>query len=187
MAEPKKRKATRKRATKTAPPQSAISERLEQYASGLDLPRERKRPRLLSLLFCDFTNSTADLKINLLGIFDRIVVHPEINQSPAFVVFGRSAETYDDVLWLTVFDPDNHPAAEVKFDPPTQKALNRSPDKDIEYPTQVQFLLPLTMRFKKEGTYWFDISYEGKSLGCAGLVVEHKDIGVQRSGTDTFI
>ncbi|MCM3874446.1 MAG: hypothetical protein ND895_27460 [Pyrinomonadaceae bacterium] len=160
-------------------------ERLRKYASEIDLPGGRARPRLLSLLFCDFSNRTDDRKINLLGIFDRIYVHPDIMRSPPFVLYGRAAETFEDNLWVRVFDPDNEPQVEMKLDPPPVETLDA--DRDPDDPKQLQFYLPVQMTFRKEGVYWFDISYRDFSLGGAGLVVRFRRLGADRNATDTFV
>ncbi len=181
MAKPiKRKKAVLKAKGKNVPPKANLPEILRRYTEVLDLPRVRKAPRLLSLLFCDFTNTTNDNKTNLLGIFDRVFVHPEKKQSPRFIVYGRVAEALQSPLVLRVFDPDNTPQAELSFEPPAMPT-----DRDPNLPNQIQFMLSLAMKFEKQGTYWFDISYQDSSLGGAGLVVGHT-AGGKDSGTDTF-
>jgi hypothetical protein len=174
LAKPKKRKTAKKH--QSLPPIKADTAqtvaRLRRYASDIDLSGGRVKPRLLSILFCDFASRTDDLKVNLLGIFDRIFVNPEIEKSPPFVFYARTAETFEDQIWLRVFDPDDEPAIEIRFDPPEEIV----PDSGLPAPPkQVQIVIPLQMNFKKKGTYWFDLSYRDLSLGGAGLVVDFED------------
>jgi hypothetical protein len=177
----KARKSTKLSKSLRAVPQKAIiPERLKEYVESHDFRGVRKAPRLLALLFCDYVNSTNDGKVNLLGAFDRIMVHPEKRLSPPFIVFARAAEAIKSPLWLTILDPDNQPQAEVRFDPPQMPA-----DRDPGLPNQIQFMLQMGMKFAKNGTYWFDVSYEGESLGGAGLVVGQTG-AKEDAATDTF-
>lgn len=182
MAKLKTRKQAKPaKPAETVPQKPVMPERLKEYLAGLDFSAVRKKPRLLALLFCDYINTTGDDKVNLLGAFDRITVHPEKRLSPRFVVFARVAEAHESPLWLTVLDPDNEPKAEIRFDPPKMPS-----DRDPDLPNQVQFMLHIGMKFDKDGTYWFDVSYEGESLGGAGLVIGHTEGGGKDATTDTF-
>lgn len=179
------RSKTRKKAKvgaktrKVAPSKPALPEQFSRYVASISLPDLRQQPRLLSLLFCDYISRTDDKKVNLLGIFDRAFVHSEEKQSPVFFIFGRVAEAFREPLWLRVFDPDNEPQAEMRFDPPVMPT-------EPNMPKQVQFLMKLQMRFNKIGTYWFDLSYQDNSLGGAGLVVGFREGGKESGSTDTF-
>lgn len=179
---PRKRVKPAKPKTETAVlQQTVLPERLKEYLARYNFLDVRKEPRLLALLFCDYINTTGDDKVNLLGVFDRIWVHREGRLSPRFVVFGRVAEAFKSPLWLTVLDPDNEPKAEIRFDPPKMPS-----DRDPNLPNQIQFMLYTRMKFDKDGTYWFDISYEGNSLGGAGLAIGHIEGGAVDATTDTF-
>ena len=187
MAKPKKRKTAKK--YQPLPPVKADSAqtlaRLKHYAKEIDLSGGRARPRLLSILFCDFASRTDDKKVNLLGIFDRIYVHPDLRKSPPFVVYARTAETFEDQLWLRVFDPDDEPAIEIRFDPPKEVIVDESLPANA--PKQIQIVIPVQLVFRKTGTYWFDLSYRNFSLGGAGLVVDFRKTGEEQNATDTFI
>jgi Family of unknown function (DUF6941) len=196
LAKPKKkRKIVRKQKplslSKAAQASAEAKARLSRYAEAIDLPKGRVRPRLLSLLFCDFANRTDDHKLNLIGVFDRIYVHPDIRKSPPFILYGRSAQTFEDALWVRVFDPDNEPQVEIKFDPPSKEQIQTlreaQVERDPDDPDQFQFYIPIQMTFKKKGTYWFDVSYRNFSLGGAGLVVRIRKLGEEKNATDTFI
>lgn len=184
MAKSKKRKTARAHRTKVLPPvKPVVPESLKKYASELGLAEVRKQPRLLALVFCDFASKTDDLKMNLLGVFDRINVHPDHLMSPQFVVYGRTAESSDQPLFLRIFDPDNEPQAEVRFDNHTQHEFLGKQEPGT--PKQIQFVIPLVLKLRKQGTYWFDVAYGDVSLGGAGLVVKQVTTGGD-GGTDTF-
>jgi hypothetical protein len=185
LAKSKKRKTARKYRLPQKPDKQKQEtiERLKQYASAVDVSGSRTRSRLLSLLFCDYSSITDDKKMNLLGIFDRIFVHPEEKQSGRFVLYGRTAETFEDSLWVRVFDPDNEPSVEIKIDP-VEAATQFREDWPEDAPKQFQFAIPINMKFSKSGTYWFDISYRDFSLGGTGLVVEYRRLGEGQNATD---
>lgn len=185
MAKSKKRKTARVYRKKVLPAAKAVvPESLKKYASELGLTGVRKQPRLLALVFCDFASKTDDLKINLLGVFDRINVHPDHLTSPTIFVYGRTAETLAQPLFLRIFDPDNEPQAEVRFDNHTQ--LEFLGKQEPGTPKQIQFVIPLVLKLRKQGTYWFDVAYGNVSIGGAGLVVKHITIGGD-GGTDTYV
>lgn len=192
MAKSKTRKTARKHKPLSLPKadqaKAEAKARLRQYATEIDLAAGRARPRLLSLLFCDFANRTDDGKMNLIGVFDRIFVHPEERKSPPFILYGRSAQTFEDNLWVRVFDPDNEPQVEIKFDPPSKEQVEAIKiHRDPDAPDQFQFYIPIQMTFKKEGTFWFDVSYRNFSLGGAGLVIRFRKLGENENATDTYV
>src|SRR5450432_3853051 len=133
---------------------------------NFELAAERRKPRLLALLFCDFTNMTKDDKPNLLGVFDRIYVDAEKRMTPPFAVFARVAEVIDG-FDITVFGPDDLPAIQVKSVPGA--GFNEE-----GLPRQIQTALMFRFEVHKEGTFWFDISYKGVSLGGAGLPIQYR-------------
>ena len=142
---------------------------------------ERKRPRLLGLIFCDFASTTKDDKPNLLGVFDSIVVDRERRITPPFVVYIRVAELADTFV-TTVFNPDEVPV--VQFRSVIAPVDSTSPS----LPRQAQTLLPIQISdIRKEGVYWFDVSYQGNSIGGAGLPIHYKKEGDQTSGTQTYV
>ena len=161
-------------------------ERLKALVSHVDLSQERSKPRLLALLFCDHINQTVDGKANLIGVFDRIFVHPEKKRTPRFALFVRFAETLNGPVVLTVFGPKGEPVFGFQFDANAAQ-FEALPERRAEYPRQVQALLGMQFEAGTEGVYWFDISYMSQSLGGAGLPVEFIKEGEKASGTDTFV
>jgi hypothetical protein len=148
----------------------------------IDVAEERRKPRLLALLFCDYLNWTREDKTNLIGIFDRIYVHPERRATPTFVLFTRSAETTEEGLSVRVFAPDGSPAialdfagagAEVTFTP--------------NLPAHINSTLKIQFQASQEGVYWFHVFYKSEPLGGAGLVVEYRETEERKGGTDTYI
>lgn len=189
MAKSKTQKSTRKRReTRTKAGQAIASkakgalspEQVKQYAASFDLKKERQQPRLLSILFCDFASFTLDKKVNLLGIFDRVFVHPERKKTPVFTLFVRTAETTNERLAVTLFQPDGKAGLAFQF----------GGEHNVftpNLPAQVQLLIGVQFVAEVEGPYWFDVAYKGKSLGGAGLVVEYREVEGQDRGTDTYV
>jgi hypothetical protein len=163
-----------------------LPEAFAAYVSTINMEDIRKRPRLLSLLFCDFYNQTSDGKVNLIGIFDRIFVHPEIKKTPAFFLYVRTAETFEDLVSVRIFgpEPENEPIAELNFGGPKEMP---SKDRLPGDPNQLQLLMPIAFEVKKQGVFWFDVSFKGKSLGGAGLVMHYRETEDKQSGTDGYV
>lgn len=144
------------------------------------IAQERKKPRLLSIVFCDFASFTKEDKTNLLGIFDRVFVHPEVKQTPRFVLFVRTAETIEDQIQVTAIDPQGN--VNLGFSYGGEKH-----EFTPNLPAQMQLVIDVQFIASIEGLYWFDVSYKGKSLGGAGLVVEYRQMEEKEGGTDTYI
>jgi hypothetical protein len=145
----------------------------------IEVSIEKQKPRLLALLFCDFTNTTNDDKPNLLGVFDRIFVDPEKRMTPPFVVFVRVAEV-SEPFKITMIGPDSVPALQV-----TSQPIDTAHTEGL--PRQVQSFLVLQFEAKMQGVFWFDISYKDKTLGGAGLTIQYRKMEGKQSGTDTYI
>lgn len=82
----------------------------------IDVTVERERPRLVSLLFFDYTNSTENRKLNLLGVFDRIRVNPETMQTHPFGIFVRTGQTFDGEVNVRIIDPNGVVVAGFDFE-----------------------------------------------------------------------
>ncbi|HKG60657.1 MAG TPA: hypothetical protein VKB05_12935 [Pyrinomonadaceae bacterium] len=161
-------------------------ERLKARVSHVNLSDERSKPRLLALLFCDYINQTKEEKTNLVGVFDRIYVHPDKKKTPRFALFIRFAEALDGPVTLTVFGPSGQPVFGAEFDANAAQ-FEAVRERQPEYPRQVQAIVGLQFEAKTEGLYWFDVSYMSQSLGGAGLPVEFIKEGEKTGGTDTFV
>ena|SRR5688572_8221958 len=145
----------------------------------LNVAEEKKKPRLLALLFCDFTSLTKDDKPNLLGVFDRIYIDRNNPHTPPFAVFVRVAEAIEP-FQMTMFGPDDLPAFQIKSVP-----------SQVEYteglPRQIQTAFVVKFEVKAEGVFWFDVSYQGNSLGGAGLHIQYREVEGGHSGTESYI
>ena len=147
----------------------------------VDVQKERAKPRLASILFCDYWNQTEDGKTNLMGIFDRIYVHSKGRLTPNFVLFIRSVNTIEESLKVRVFAPDGSPAVGIDFDAFDASVFTPN------LPANVQSTLNLRFPVESEGVYWFNVFYKGESLGGAGLVIEYRQTEERKGGTDTYI
>jgi hypothetical protein len=147
---------------------------------SIDIETELQKPRLISLLFCDFVNETDDKKANVLGVFDRVYVHPDNNITPRFWLFLRTAETHKGRVNTTIIAPDNKTIEQLA------SYYTDEPVIASEIPVNLQGVIPIQFMARIEGVYWFDISYEGESLGGAGLVVEFRETETRQGGTDTY-
>jgi uncharacterized protein DUF6941 len=147
----------------------------------VDVHKERAKPRLVSILFCDDWTETEDGKTTLTGIFDRIYVHSKGRLTPKFGLFIRTVDTKEEGLRVRIFDPDGSPVMGFDF-------------ADIEagvfthnLPANIQSVIRIRFPVNTEGVYWFHVIYKGESLGGAGLVIEYRETEERKGGTDTYI
>jgi hypothetical protein len=137
-------------------------------AVSVDLEKELAAPRLVALLFCDWANQTRDGKNNLVGAFDRIFVREGQKETHAFFIFLRTAETVGEPLQVTIFSPGGAIVAGLQYG---VTEFHRDIEHP-EHPLYIQIMLPVQFPVPMPGVYWVNISYGGKSLGGAALIVE---------------
>jgi len=148
----------------------------------VDTPKEWQQPRLLSILFCDSCKVTDDGKTDVIGIFDRIYVHPEVRVTPPFMLFTRTAETADGIMQIVCYAPDGKIPTVVDFE--------RVPKSEYtpNLPANYQGITTMNPFYVySEGVYWFGVFFKGQALGGAGLVVEFRETEDKQGGTDTYI
>lgn len=144
---------------------------------NIDVTQEREKPRLVSVLFYDFANRTGNGKFNLSGIFDRIFVDAEKKRTRSFGMFIKTAETHEGIIRVLILDPNGQLIAALDFGlaekefPKDEKYHITQASGGIEFDTPV------------EGLYWFDVSYNGKSLGGTALQVDFA-ISENKDGSD---
>lgn len=147
-----------------------------------DAIKEWQRPLLVSLLFCDSCDLREDGKANVIGIFDRIYIHPDIRLTPPFMLFVRTAETTGGIIQIICRDPDGRIPTVVNFT--SAPASEFSP----KLPANVQGIVTMNPFFAyTEGVYWFEVLFEGQALGGAALVIEFRETEDKKGGTDTYI
>ena len=134
--------------------------------ANIEVAQEREKPRLISLLFYDFANRTANGKFNLSGIFDRIIVDAEKKRTRSFGMFIKTAETQEGVVRILILDPNGQVIAGLDFG-----LAEKEYRKDESYHVAqasggIEFETPV------EGLYWSDVSYNGKSLGGTALQID---------------
>jgi hypothetical protein len=124
---------------------------------NIDVAQEAKKPRLEALLFCDYVAITTEQKAVLGGVFDKFYIQPE-NRMVALFLYVRTSETRGPVQ-LNVFGPDNKLGM--------TGTLNHSGELPEEGDKLLHVQIAMDMRFeaKMEGLYWFEILYNGQSLG----------------------
>lgn len=148
--------------------------------SDIDVEKLRRLPRLQAILFCDFASMTDDGKVNLLGVFDGLHVHPEKKITPVFVIFVRTAETYEADVQVTLIAPNGQVAATISFTGLENFKYEPEKPNNIQSIGQMRFAVPI------EGVYWFDVSYQGKSLGGVGLPIYYRETENKEGGTNTY-
>jgi hypothetical protein len=141
-----------------------------------------QQPRLLSIIFCDSYKVADDAKTDLMGIFDRIYVHPESRHTPQFILFVRTAETTDGALEIICYAPDGKIPTRVSYDPVPESSYTANLPANFQ---GITTMLPFYIY--TEGVYWFNVSFNGQSLGGAALVIELRETEDKKGGTDTYI
>lgn len=132
----------------------------------IDVVKERDRPRLVALLFCDYANQTKEGKNNLLGTFDSLYLDPEKGKStPRFIMFLRAYRVQSGQLQVSIFAPSGELGAALRVGVTTSK------DEPPESRSHLQALLQVQFEVSDEGKYWVDVSHDGVSLGGAMLTI----------------
>ncbi len=164
------------------PSDADLAELTRLEPPNIVVAEERKRPRLLALLFCDFVNTTKDDKPNLVGVFDSMAVDRTVRTTSHFCVYIRVAEITDGFV-TTVIDGDNKPILQIR-----SVVQVREDQFTPGLPRQTQTILRLQIsNIEKEGVFWFDVSHKGNSLGGAGLPVSYIPEGGKGGGSGTYI
>lgn len=143
-----------------------------------DLDTEKARPRLVSLLFFDYANETADRKLNLAGVFDRLFVDTETKKSVPIGVFVRVAEAYDSPVFVNIVSPEKKAVGGFAFSVSRKDVKEKIGDKFAMF----QILARVEFETPVEGTYWFNVAFDGNSLGGCPLVVEFRNFKEVRDG-----
>ncbi len=160
-----------------------MSDELETSANAqVGTVKQWQQPRLVSLLFCDSCEVRDDDKTDVRGIFDRIYVHPEIRLTPPFTLFLRTAETIDGLMRVHCLAPNGQI--------PTMITFERVPKEEYtqNLPANYQSIVHMNPFYVyTEGIYWFDVLFEGNSLGGAALVIEFRETEDKSGGTDTYV
>lgn len=139
---------------------------IAQFQPKIDAAAERKTPRLVAILFCMYFSTDTESRPNLLGCFDRIFADPATKQTGQFILVVRTYETREKGVVISVLNPENKIVAAVIFDEPMQLPIDR--------PMHMQYSGPINFAADTAGPYWFDVSYQGKSIGGESLIVEFR-------------
>jgi uncharacterized protein DUF6941 len=149
--------------------------------ADIDVDKTWRKPVLQSILFCDHANQTDDGKTNLVGIFDRIFVHPEKKVTTAFFLFVRTSQTHKGPIKVRCVTPDSEILFTISYD-----ATESNVQFSEAMPAFVQYLGQLRFVAKAEGIYWLDVSFNDELLGGVPLMIEYRKTEAKESGTDTY-
>lgn len=138
-----------------------VKRALAKVTPNIDANAERKRPRLVAILFCMFFSADAQGRFNHLGCFDRIFVDPTTRETGQFTLVVRTAETREKGVVITFLDPSNNVLAAVVFDEPVSAPTDKT--MHLQYSGSIGFTATT------EGSYWIDVSYKGESIGGESL------------------
>jgi hypothetical protein len=145
----------------------------------IDVSTERDKPQLVSFLFYDFHNRTAEDKLNLLGVFDQIFVDRNKKRTIPFGIFLRVAKVFEGKIRCDIYTPNGTLTG--GFIIGADNLLTPEGKK----PLQTQALLRLQFNAPTEGEYWFNISHNEQTLGGASLLVAYKDLEKEPEGEPT--
>lgn len=135
------------------------------FTSDADIAQDRKKPRLVTIAFCDLVSFEASGKVNLIGCFDRIYLNNE-SATGHFYLYVRTAETREGHIDVTFLNPKNKPVAQAAYDVSLTEA-----EVPLDKPAHVQFYGRIGFGAKEKGVYWVDVTYNGKSLGGRDLTL----------------
>jgi hypothetical protein len=143
----------------------------------LDLDAEKAMPRLVALLFFDYGNETADRKLNLVGVFDRLFVDEETKKTVPIGVFLRTAQTVDLPVYVSIISPEKKAVGGLQF-----SIARESTEVDGRKHLMFQMLARIQFEAPVEGTYWFNVAFDGKSLGGCPLQIEFRNFKEVQEG-----
>jgi hypothetical protein len=156
------------------------SEAEQKTKVDIDVDKAWRRPIFQSILFCDFANQTIDGKVNLIGVFDRLYVHPSRKITAPFFLFVRTAGTLTGPIQVRCIGPDRGLVFTIDYAATGEFELKN------DLPAYVQFVGPVRFAVNEQGIYWFDVSFEGGLLGGVPLMIEFRETEDKESGTDTY-
>lgn len=139
--------------------------------ANIDVTQEWQKPRLVAILFCEGASVSTEGKANIWNIYDRIFVDPAKKNTGVFTVVIITAQTPKDDLNITIIAPNNETVAKLSYEAD-------EPVIAEDRPTYVQFFGKVGLHVELEGVYWFDVSYQGRSLGGAALTMKFQETEV---------
>lgn len=132
----------------------------------IDVAAERKRPRLESILFAEHASITEGGLYNLSGCFTRLLFDKnEKRITNKFYLYVQAGEAGSGEVQVAVFNPEDRLHWAMSVDVETAEYVPK-------YPVQLHLLQYIQFPVPIEGNYWFDVSYNGMSLGGTVLIVE---------------
>lgn len=140
------------------------------FTSNAEIAKDRKKPRLVALTFCDLVSFDNTGKVNLMGCFDRIYVNQETNATGSFYLYVRTAETRKGHIDVTFLDPKNKPIAQAGYEVEVKEA-----DVPLDMPAHVQFYGRIGFGAIVKGVYWVDVTFNGESLGGRDLTISEPE------------
>ena len=141
-----------------------------EFTSDADVERDRKRPQLVNLSFCDLINFEQSGKVNLIGCFDRIFRDKKTKTTGNFYLYVRTAETRMGHIDVTFLNQKNVAILQAGYD-----IEMRATEPPLDKPLHAQFHSRMSFIAKDRGVYWVDVTYNGLSLG--GRVLTISDFG----------
>lgn len=142
--------------------------KIEQLAVSVDVAAELKKPRLVTIIFCDYASLAKDGKANLMGCFDRFFLKASAENTGTFWLYIRTAETWDGEVQFALVNAQNEPVAGFTFNTSEVVPL---PSKDR--PAFFQFIGQLAFAIAEPGFYWADVSFNGIPLGGTPLTIQY--------------
>lgn len=73
---------------------------------------------------------------------------------------------------IVIISPENKIVGNLEYELPRKSA----PVTEKQKPVMMQVMLQVQFAAPLEGGYWFDVSFEGQSLGGAPLTVAYRDL-----------
>jgi hypothetical protein len=134
---------------------------------SINVAEERKKPRLVAILFCEYATQTATETPVFAGCFDRLYFSKgEAKVTSLFYLYVQTGETRQGDLQIAIFSPNDELHMAISFD------MGEGREYSPGYPVQAKVLQKIRFPVPFEGNYWFDVSCNGQSLGGRALIIE---------------
>ena len=139
----------------------------------IDVEQELGKPRLGALLFADWASANPDGKIVLAGVFDNVVLpvtleHPHVVFG--FYLFVKVGQAHKSNINIWCYSPNGDALSRIIMEPPPKYV------PDANGPNLIQAVLHVGLEFNQPGIHWFDVEYDGQSLGKTSLIVSFQKV-----------
>ena len=145
-----------------------MNDQVETFNTKANVPEDVLQPRIVALLFADWASYTADGKVVLAGVYDRMALRPEqFGQPIQIFVYIKMAHMHEGNTHASIIGPEGNIVAGFEIATPTSVVAY-----DNE-PVMIQIMAPVFMIFPVPGLYTLTFTYQGQDLPARFFLPVH--------------